>query len=86
MNKLDQDQKKEIFDFCKEHRALVQSNSISMTCKWKAGTLPQQAYGTQKDSNEASDTESSDTENNQVEENPEYKSYSSFFPKLGNLP
>ena len=77
VNKLDQDQKKEIFDFCKKHRALVQSNTRSMTCKWKALTLPQQAYKTQKDSNEASDTEASDTENNQVEENPEYESDSS---------
>ena len=45
-----------------------------MTCKWKAGTLPQQAYETQKDSNEASDTEARNTENNHVEENPEYES------------
>ena len=53
---------------------MVQSNTRSMTCKWKALTLPQQAYKTQKDSNEASNTEARNTENNHVVENPEYES------------
>ena len=44
MNKLSKEENRQAKELCQEHRALPQSSTRSFTSKFKAGTLPLQAY------------------------------------------
>lgn len=53
-------------------RALVQSNTRSMTCKWKAGTLPHQAYEVSTSEPNEEESSASEESDSEFEDIPEY--------------
>ena len=68
-----------IRNLCKEFKALPQASTRAFTSKFKAGTLPLQAYATEEkgDSEDGVESDVEGAENGYIDENPEYDSSSS---------
>ena len=78
-NKLSDEDNIRIRNLCKEFKALPQASTRAFTSKFKAGTLPLQAYATEEksDSEDGLESDVEATENGYIDENPEYDSSSS---------
>ena len=78
MNKLSKEENRQAKELCQEHRALPQSSTRSFTSKFKAGTLPLQAYLADDPDVEDENLGAREDETEPIEETPVNESIEEF--------